>query len=41
MYFCINLYIIVGLSTDISVTCMHHNLIDLGLCHLALKPSSV
>ena len=40
MYFCINLYIIGGLSTCVSVTCMHHNLIHLGLCHLAQKSSS-
>ena len=40
MLFCINLYIIGGLSTCVSVTCMHHNLIDLGLCHRALRLSS-
>ena len=40
MYFCIILYIIGGLSTCVSVTCMHHNLIDLGLCHLTQKSSS-
>ena len=40
MVFCIILYIIGGLSTYVSVTCMHHNLFDLGLCHRALKPSS-
>ena len=40
MVFCIILYIIGGLSTCASVTCMHHNLIHLGLCHPAQKPSS-
>ena len=40
MLFCIHLYLIGGLSTYVSVTCMHHNLIHLGLCHPALKPSS-
>ena len=40
MLFCINLYIIGGLSTYVSVTCMHHNLIHLGLCHPAQKSSS-
>ena len=40
MVFCIILYIIGGLSTYISVTCMHHNLLGRGLSHRASIPSS-
>ena len=40
MYFCIILYIIGGLSTDTSVTCMHHNSIHLDWNYPPLRPSS-